>query len=294
MVADNALAPVIDLFDDSALVCFVKGHGTENDFVLLPDRQNRIELTPDRVRRLCDRRAGIGGDGVIRIGTDPDGRFVMDYRNADGSLAEMCGNGARVFARFLFVSGWAPVGPVEFVTRGGIRTAAPAAGDRIAIGMGPAVVGGTSPTTVRRLAGGPAAHVGSMVDVGNPHLVVLTDEPVAVLDLATAPTHDDADFPTGVNVEFVNRTGTRAVRMRVHERGVGETRSCGTGTVAVAAALLHADGVDAGRVVVDVPGGRVEVDVDPAGCTLTGPAVLVGAGVIQGGWWDIGAASGRE
>ena len=288
MLVDSPLAAVLALSDDHAFglsVVFVKGHGTENDFVLLPDRDNRIELTAERTRQLCDRRAGIGGDGAIRIGTDDTGRFVMDYRNADGSLAEMCGNGARVFARFLFVSGWAPTEPLDFVTRGGLRTASPASGDRIAIGMGPATVGGTSATLVQRLTGGPAELVGDVVDVGNPHLVVLTDEPVDAFDLVTAPTRDDADFPTGVNIEFVNRTGERAVRMRVHERGVGETRSCGTGTVAVAAALLRADGANSGRVVVDVPGGRVEVDVDPAGCTLTGPAVLVSAGVISADWW---------
>ena len=108
---------------DRPALAFVKGHGTENDFVLLPDPEGTLELTAELARALCDRHAGIGADGVIRVARDDAGRFVMDYRNADGSLAEMCGNGARVFARYLVDAGWASPGRIDFVTRGGLRTA---------------------------------------------------------------------------------------------------------------------------------------------------------------------------
>src|SRR3954471_14689548 len=104
-------------------VPFVKGHGTENDFVLLPDRDGSLTVTEAQVRALCDRRAGLGGDGVIRVAPSGNGGFFMDYRNADGSYAQMCGNGARLFARFLVDIGWEEAGSFSFETRGGRRTA---------------------------------------------------------------------------------------------------------------------------------------------------------------------------
>ena len=164
-------------------VPFLKGHGTENDFVLLPDPDGSLVVTPGQVRALCDRHAGLGADGVIRIAPSAAGGaadFVMDYRNADGSLAEMCGNGARLFARYLVDAGWAPAGKVVFETRGGIRTAdVPVAGD-VTIEMGPATIGVRSATTV---AGVEIA--GIAVDVGNPHLVCRTD--LRALDAGPVP-----------------------------------------------------------------------------------------------------------
>ncbi|MEP6561820.1 MAG: diaminopimelate epimerase, partial [Nakamurella sp.] len=215
---------------------FVKGHGTENDFILLPDPAGTLEVTDSQVRALCNRRAGIGADGVIRVAPTPTksaAPFFMDYRNADGSPAEMCGNGARLFARFLVDAGWADAGAVTFHTRGGTRTAqVPGSGD-VTVEMGPARMGRPSSATVA----GREIH-GVAVDVGNPHLVCLTDIELAELDLSQQPTFDSRVFPQGVNIEFVTVLGPGGVQMRVHERGVGETRSCGTGTVAVAAAYL--------------------------------------------------------
>ena len=265
-------------------VPFLKGHGTENDFVLLPDPNGALELTPAQVRALCDRHAGLGADGVIRIAPAAPGEvadFVMDYRNADGSLAEMCGNGARLFARYLVDAGWAPAGKVVFATRGGVRTAdVPVAGD-VTVEMGPARLGGRSSATV-----GGHEIAGVAVDVGNPHLVCLTGVELSTLDLGTQPGYDSGVFPEGVNIEFVRVLGPDRVAMRVHERGVGETRSCGTGTVAVAAAYLASTGRHAGTVAVGVPGGAVSVSISADDATLTGPAVVVAAGTIDQGFWD--------
>jgi diaminopimelate epimerase len=263
---------------------FVKGHGTENDFILLPDPAGTLAVSPSQVRALCDRHAGIGADGVIRVAPTPPGSaaaFVMDYRNADGSLAEMCGNGARLFARFLVDAGWATAGNLAFETRGGVRTAeVPSAGE-VTVEMGPARLGRESTATVS----GREIH-GVAVDVGNPHLVCLTDIDLAELDLSQQPAFDSAVFPAGVNIEFVTVSGPGRVQMRVHERGVGETRSCGTGTVAVAAAYLSSVGRSAGTVRVAVPGGMVTVGISADDSTLTGPAVMVASGTIDQRFWD--------
>jgi diaminopimelate epimerase len=269
---------------------FVKGHGTENDFVVLPDADGTLELTDARVRALCDRSRGLGADGVLRVlptklvpdgpsGLDPDSWF-MDYRNADGSIAEMCGNGVRVFAGYLVASGAAAVGELNVGTRAGNRPVVVHADGRVTVQMGPARIEGRSTATI-----GGQAFEGVAVDVGNPHLVCVTGLDVAEFDLTVPPGHDPAVFPHGVNVEFVNELGPEALRMRVHERGVGETRSCGTGTVAVLAGFLHLAGKDTGMSTVDVPGGQVVVTVGEGVSTLTGPAVLVARGELSDDWW---------
>jgi len=263
---------------------FVKGHGTENDFILLPDPAGTLEVSESQVRALCDRHAGIGADGVIRVAPSQPGSaapFVMDYRNADGSLAEMCGNGARLFARFLVDSGWAPAGSVAFETRGGRRVANVPSSGEVTVEMGPVRLGRPSSTTVS----GRQIH-GVAADVGNPHLVCLTDIDLAELDLSRQPAFDSAVFTGGVNIEFVTVLGPGSVQMRVHERGVGETRSCGTGTVAVAAAYLSSVGRSTGTVRVAVPGGMVTVGITDDDSTLTGPAVVIASGTIEQGFWD--------
>lgn len=268
--------------DDPTGPVFIKGHGTENDFVLLPDASDELVLTPDLARRLCDRRTGVGGDGAIRIAPADGDRFLMDYRNSDGSPAEMCGNGARVFARFLVDAGWARAGRIGFDTRGGPRTADLAATGDVRIGMGPVRLGGPG---VAAVAG--REFPGTAVDVGNPHLVCLFDENDATpedldaLDLSVAPGVDAGLFPEGVNVEFVLPVGPDELRMRVFERGAGETRSCGTGTVASAAAHLAATDRQAGVVTVNVLGGRVRVEITDVGADLIGPAVLTYSGTLN-------------
>ncbi|TNC28927.1 diaminopimelate epimerase [Amycolatopsis alkalitolerans] len=266
---------------------FLKGHGTQNDFVLLPDPDGRLDLTPGRVAALCDRRRGLGADGVLRVvrstalGQESAGEWFMDYRNADGSLAEMCGNGMRVFARYLTESGLA-AGP-EFVlgSRAGDKRVIVRPGGSVTVHMGPASITGASVAIVDD-----RDFSGVAVDVGNPHLVSVVDDDVAELNLCEEPRYDKDFFPEGVNLEFVNPLGAGALRMRVYERGVGETRSCGTGTVAAVAAALHLAGTDSGESTVDIPGGRVTVSMERGEATLTGPAELVARGELYDEWWD--------
>jgi diaminopimelate epimerase len=273
-------------------VQFSKGHGTENDFVVLPDPDGAIDLTPARVAALCDRRRGIGADGVLRVvrwaALDGPGaptpvpgvEWFMDYRNADGSIAEMCGNGVRVFARYLEHAGWLPSGEMPVGTRAGVRTVR-AAGDEISVDMGPAAVGEQSTASIDG-----AAFPGVAVDVGNPHLACVTHAAIDGLDLTRPPGHDPALFPHGVNVEFVSPVDAHGeVVMRVHERGVGETRSCGTGTVAAGVAALRHAGRATGTVAVHTRGGRLRVTVDEQTTILHGPAVLVAHGELTPEFW---------
>ncbi|GIG86751.1 diaminopimelate epimerase [Plantactinospora endophytica] len=273
---------------------FTKGHGTGNDFVLLPDPDGQLDLTPSTVAALCDRRRGIGADGVLRVvraAKHPDAvgyagtaEWFMDYWNADGSLAEMCGNGTRVFTHYLLVNGLAePVdGGLPIATRSGVVRAEVTAGE-ISVDLGaPRITGGAVATL------GGLTLAGTAVDCGNPHLVCVLPASIelAGLDLTRAPGFDPAAFPTGVNVEFVTSAepvdGADAhVRMRVYERGSAETLSCGSGACAVAAVALRDAGRTAGVVAVDVPGGRLTVTLDGESCWLAGPAVLVAHGEID-------------
>jgi diaminopimelate epimerase len=278
------------------------GHGTENDFVVLPDPGGDVWpedlLDASMVRRLCDRRAGLGGDGVLRVVRSrhvPDAPAVlgealaacewfMDHRNADGSHAEMCGNGIRLFLHVLVSEGLLDRSTCEagvlVGTRGGPRRVGATPEGDYWVDMGPAREFGTGEA---RLDG--RSFAGRAVSMGNPHLAALTDVDVDTLDLSGTPEFDTALFPEGVNVELVNVLEPGAhVRLRVVERGVGETRSCGTGACAAAYAALVAESRAEGTVVVDVPGGRLQVRVDPRTTVLTGPAVLVSAGVLCAEW----------
>jgi diaminopimelate epimerase len=261
---------------------FLKGHGTENDFVLLPDLDGTIhgELTVDGVRALCDRRAGIGGDGVLRVvrSSNPDAAWFMDYRNSDGSLSEMCGNGIRLFVRYLVDQGLADgTAPIAVDTRDGVKTLT-VDGDLITVDLGtPKLLGDTAVSVGERTW--PARHV----DMGNPHAVAFVDSLDDAGRLFDAPGYDADVYPDGVNVEFVVRRGERHVAMRVHERGSGETRSCGTGACAVMVAAAVADqrrpaGTDVAYRV-DVPGGTLTVTwTADDRVLLTGPAVIVASG----------------
>ena len=266
---------------------FLKGHGTENDFVLLPDHDGSVHGDLDahqlaaRVRALCDRHAGIGGDGVLRVLRTGDTWF-MDYRNADGSVSEMCGNGIRVFALHLVEEGLAdPARPIPIDTRDGVKVLT-FDGDLITADMGRPQVLGESKVGV---AG--TTWAATHVDMGNPHAVAFVDSldphgPVG--PLLDPPSHDAATYPDGVNVEFVVRRGERHIALRVHERGSGETRSCGTGACAAMVAAAVADGVDGPPAEdlayrVDVPGGTLTVTWTAADrVLLTGPAVIVARG----------------
>ncbi|MCW2888047.1 MAG: diaminopimelate epimerase [Streptosporangiaceae bacterium] len=276
---------------------FLKGHGTENDFVILPDPDGSLDLTPETVTALCDRRAGIGADGVLRVvrckaSGEPraealagDAEWFMDYRNADGNLAEMCGNGLRVFARYLVEAGLAAPGEWPVATRAGLRRVELAASGDVTVDMGPPDVQGPGTALV---AG--RSYAGLRVSLGNPHLACPVEEPVRGFDLSLPPSFDPAVFPDGVNVELFRPVADRHVEMRVYERGSGETRSCGTGAVAAAVAAALAGAGEAagsppvGDWLVDVPGGRVTVTFDGTTSRLRGPAVLVAEGETRAGW----------
>ncbi len=260
---------------------FVKGHGTHNDFLVVFDPDRSHELEPDLVRRMCDRRAGVGADGILRVVSEPGHSWLMDYRNADGSVAEMCGNGIRVFARYLAANRLVdPARPLVVATRSGPKTVTFEPDGEISVDMG---VGTTGNRVQIRTAG--RTWSATSVDMGNPHAVALVGEGLAELDLFGEPQYDPVCFPHGVNVEFVSRLGPNHLAMRVHERGVGETRSCGTGACAVHLAVAQdLAGPEADRTaptVIDVPGGRLEVRSDAAGHVhLKGPAVLTAAGTF--------------
>ncbi|MFZ1286279.1 MAG: diaminopimelate epimerase [Candidatus Phosphoribacter sp.] len=280
---------------------FTKGHGTENDFVLVPDPQGRRPLDPDEVRRLADRRAGIGGDGVIRVvpthlADEPTVRaqsgtaaWFMDYRNADGSISQMCGNGSRVFAAYLIREGLETGGDFAIATRAGVKRVRTTV-DGFAVDLGPALVDESDDTrekgfnAVVHVPGAPDLP-GLRVHVGNPHTVVLLPPQHALdeLDL-TGPPQVAPPPADGTNVEFVQLLGPGHLAMRVHERGVGETRSCGTGAVAAAAATRWWEGASAANSewMVDVPGGRLTVNFTETGTAeLAGPAELVADGTTE-------------
>jgi diaminopimelate epimerase len=283
-------------------IAFTKGHGTGNDFVIVPDPDGALDLTDDQVAVLCDRRFGIGGDGILRVvrasaiaeGADAaasGAEWFMDYRNADGSKAEMCGNGIRVFARYLVDVGWADVdaAPLAIGTRAGVKTVTRS--DRgFEVDLGRFAVDDSG--VLVRTRGGGAPRPGIGIDVGNPHVVVALpdDAELEGLDLAAQPQlHPEP--PHGANVEFVVpsdplvRDGVGAIRMRVFERGVGETLSCGTGVAAAALAVRHWAGPAApDHWVVDVPGGTLGVRMPELDgerhVLLSGPATLVYTGDV--------------
>ncbi|WP_214465985.1 diaminopimelate epimerase [Microbacterium flavescens] len=283
-------------------IAFTKGHGTGNDFVIVPDRDGELDLSDDQVAVLCDRRFGIGGDGILRVvradaiaegaaAASDDVEWFMDYRNADGSRAEMCGNGIRVFARYLAEVGWASLdgAPLSIATRAGVKTIT-RSDLGFEVDLGPWRIEQDDVLVRARGIGAPRPGLG--IDVGNPHIVVALPDhrELEGLDLGVLPQlHPEP--PHGANVEFVVpsdplvRDGVGSIRMRVFERGVGETLSCGTGVAAAALAVRHWAGPAApDRWSVEVPGGTLGVrmpEVDgERHVLLSGPATLVYSGEV--------------
>jgi len=301
---------------------FTKGHGTENDFVLVADPDGSWDPSEDVVAAICDRRAGIGGDGLIRAvrsSASPaaaamaaQAEWFMDYRNSDGSLAEMCGNGVRVFAEFLLQNGFLPAEAgdgrwVQVATRAGVKRLRREDDGQWTADMGAWKLTGGERALERgsdalvHIAGlDGVARPALSIDLGNPHTVVALAEEgeLDAADLTSAPQVDPVP-PHGTNVELVvpltafDITGddvadVAEISMRVHERGSGETRSCGTGACAAALAVRAWAGEGAPAVWrVEVPGGTLVVTVG-AGSTLTGgtvwlsgPAQLVATGMLH-------------
>ncbi|GEK85161.1 diaminopimelate epimerase [Microbacterium aerolatum] len=288
------------------MVAFTKGHGTGNDFVIIADPDGDLDLSAEQVAALCDRHFGIGADGVLRVvrssaipegaaalAEEPAAEWFMDYRNADGSIAEMCGNGVRVFAHYLLRAGLATIEPgttLPIGTRAGVRDVTTST-NGYQVDLGRWRLSGDDPLAKAR--GLDVARPGLGIDVGNPHVVVAlaSDEELAGLELEYIPELEPS-LPDGANVEFVVpgeplvRDGIGHVTMRVFERGVGETLSCGTGVAATALAVRHWAGERApDNWRVEVPGGALGVRMFPAEdgehVALSGPAQLVYSGTVD-------------
>lgn len=272
----------------------LKGHGTGNDFIVVPSADR--DFTADEVALLCDRHLGLGADGLIRVvptaqasddfvrAQAAEAPWFMDYRNADGSMAEMCGNGVRVFVHALIREGLVQPGSFRVATRGGAKPVAIAeVGGDVAVGMG--VGEPLLPSSITIGEGGTFPASGMLFP--NPHAVVFVDDLDDAGDLLDVPSWQPTErYPYGVNVEFVRMVGPRHIELRVHERGVGETLSCGTGICAAVNVARDAEQeTGAATWTVDVPGGRVQVDVDAAGeTTLRGPALIVAELEIDEEW----------
>jgi diaminopimelate epimerase len=262
---------------------FVKAHGSGNDFVVVEDLTDRYQITPELVRAVCDRHFGVGADGLIRIAPGTDAPFFMDYRNADGSLAEMCGNGVRVVGKYLGDRGHVGSG-FYLATRAGVRHLELHADDcgdidRVTVDMGPPTL-----DEERTLEVDGNKVVATCLSMGNPHAVVFVDDvdeaPVTTLG-PTLETHP-AFGPDRTNVEFAQVVDRATVRQRTWERGVGETLACGTGACAVAVAA-QVRGLAGRPLVVELRGGRLELDWTPGGTVrMTGPAREVAHGTLTG------------
>lgn len=284
----------------------VKGQGTGNDFVLFADPEGDLALSEDQYAGLADRHFGVGADGVIRVvrsahipegkgilEEEPRAEWFMDYRNADGTAAEMCGNGIRVMARYLERTGLAQIpsgGTLPIGTRAGVKDIQKSAtGYQVDLGRWRLDDG----EILVRTRGGKVARPSVGINLGNPHRVVVLADPdeLGGLDLSVAPLLEPAP-PAGANVEFVVpgdplvKDGIGRISMRVHERGVGETLSCGTGVAASALATRYWVGEGApDQWRVSVPGGTLGVRIFPAEdgehVGLSGAAELVFTATIR-------------
>ncbi len=281
---------------------FWKYEACGNDFVLLLDLDGHLEVSPERAAALCDRRTGIGADGVIRVAPAAEG-FLMDYRNADGSPAGTCGNGIRCLARLAHDRGLAGTDGFAVVTPAGISrvTVSPSVDGEVVVtaGMGsPAFARAAVP-----MSGPPGETflaqpfeldgrtvVASALSMGNPHLVLFVEEDPAEIDverLGPALEHLPL-FPQGANVEFARAAGG-GLEARVWERGSGETLSCGSGACAVSVAAQEM-GVAPARTWVRFPGGRLDVERGADGSvSLSGPVDAVFEGTI-----DLDLGTGRR
>ena len=260
----------------NSLVQYTKGHGTKNDFILIEDLENRIDLNEKQVSQICDREKGIGADGILRI-TRQNNEFFMDYRNSDGSIAEMCGNGARVIAQYLFDKKLVKSNTFTFQTRAGsIHAEVHSPGD-VSVTMAEAILRGK---VVEVLVNGHKFNA-QAVDAPNPHAVAfvekITDSMVHEVGkfLETCPA-----FPKRANIEFVEVVSRNRFVMRVWERGSGETLACGTGACAVAVAGILTNRLDR-KCTGKLLGGELELEWPGEGHTvyMTGPATEIFSGI---------------
>ena len=278
-----------------------KYHGTGNDFVMLEDLDDERRLSAELVAALCDRRFGVGADGVIRVtrGRAPDEDFSMDYRNADGSLAEMCGNGIRCLGKLVLEHELTDATELRVGTRGGVKhlTLDVESGvvRSVTVGMGapaferariPMVGPADEPFLRQPFESDGRTFTASAVSMGNPHLVLLLEESPAALDVPKVGSRieHDARFPEKTNVEFVALDGDE-LEARVWERGSGETMACGTGACAALVAANEAGLVPA-RATVRFPGGSLLVERTDDDVLLTGPAERVFTATLEPAWLE--------
>lgn len=259
---------------------YLKADGTGNDFIVVLDVNDEYDIPASAVQRWCDREHGIGADGLLRVVRRADGSFFMDYRNADGSLAETCGNGLRVVGHVLRINQLLHAGEHVLGTRGGdVAVNIPASSD-ITVEMGRADERLDSLTV--QLADG-SAMAARAVFMPNPHAVVFVSD-VSHIDLTVSPSHEPAlVLPDGANYEFIEVISEHHIRMRVFERGVGETKSCGSGACAAAVVAAHeASLTEPWQMRVDVPGGTLMVTCSDGGVlSLTGPAQVTATGTLS-------------
>lgn len=277
---------------------FSKVHGCGNDFVLIEDLGGAMELSGGLVRAVCARHHGVGADGVIRLAPPQDQRsdVFMDYRNADGSVAEMCGNGVRCVAAYMLDHGLLEGDAVRVGSRAGVKTVDVTRRDNAGRVTETRVdMGAPRPTgsvTLRVPAWGSAATpeveevTATTLSMGNPHAVLLVDD-VAKANVAEwgPRIEHDVAFPEGTNVEFIEISSATVVRGRVWERGVGETMASGTGASAMAVAA-HLLGRTGRQVRVELPGGPLHVDWGDDTLWVRGPAVEVFAGRFSDAWLE--------
>jgi diaminopimelate epimerase len=278
-----------------------KYHGTGNDFVMIEDLADRVTPTPELVRALCDRRFGVGGDGLIRIAPARGAAdFFMDYWNANGEPAEMCGNGIRCLGKLVHDEGLTARQELDVLTRAGVKHLVLDIGDarvrRVTVDMGPpafdrAAIPMTGDPQERFLLGqieaGGRTFTATALSMGNPHCVLFLEptDDLAEMDVPGIgrAVERSALFPNRTNVEFVTVEDGR-VRLRVWERGSGETMACGTGACAALVACAQA-GVTGRRAEVEFPGGVLEVEWrEDDQAFLTGPAVCVFRAEVDEAW----------
>lgn len=278
---------------------FTKMHGSGNDFVMIEDIDESLDFSPEAVQWFCDRNFGVGGDGLILIrpASSDDADFFMHYYNADGSVAEMCGNGIRCFAKYLVDNGLVPetAEDVRVETLGGIKPISFTRGYdgtlyTATVDMGEPVL--TPADIPARFEGEQVfqcpvdTEYGSFeitaVSMGNPHAVIWVDDvDSAPVETVGPAIETDPRFPAKTNVEFAQYLGDDTIRLRVWERGVGETLACGTGACAtlVAATLACIVGRSA---TIELPGGELLIRWDESGHVfMTGPATTVFTGSVE-------------
>ncbi len=276
---------------------FQKMHGAMNDFVVFHDFDRAVNLSSEQVRSICHRRAGIGADGVIVIRKSSVADFFMDYINADGSIAEMCGNGIRCLAKYVYDNGYSTKTTLAIETRSGIKVVELFAGSdgkisRVRVDMGKPIFNPQQipvnihtdnlPITDYPVEADGRTFSAAILSMGNPHCVIITGEDLDSLVREFGPVIEkNSLFPARTNVEFITVANRGRIVMRVWERGSGETLACGTGACAAMVAAVLKDRVGKSAIV-QLPGGDLEIEWKSAEYPvfMTGEAILAYNGVI--------------